>query len=716
MSRLTELISQLKSKDPKLGADLEEEFKALSSRREFGLNFERHRPETVELPDRIIRKGDKVRILPKRGSTKRGDQQLWIVKQIHQDSKKRIAELESIGTKSIERKAVDIDDLVVVAEFHDYIYPGLISTGKVERGDRKPFHIIINGENYHALKTLAFTHKGKIDAIYIDPPYNSGARDWKYNNDYVEREDLYRHSKWLAFMERRLIVAKQLLNPHNSVLIVTIDEKEYLRLGMLLEQTFPEANIQMVTSVISPFGVARPNELSRVEEYIFYVAFGAARLGAPNESRILLARDDSNERDEQADEAIDANVDETVWFSLMRAGSNSSRKRSPGCFYPIYTDKNGKFHSVGDALPKDVDKNKHKCPKDLTPNWPINQNGEEAVWQVAPENARILFQKSYARIGRYNKNINRYSITYLREGTIARVESGDLKISENGKIEVINESTNSGRTVWAFSSHNATSHGTKLLKKLLPDRKFPYPKSLYAVEDSLRVFLSDKSEAIVLDFFAGSGTTAHATMRLNRQDNGRRMCISVTNNEVSADEQKALLEKKLRPGDGDWEKWGICEYITKPRIRAAITGLTSEEKQIVGDYKYNDEFPMSDGLEENAEFFTLTYQAPIAISHNLAFENIAPLLWMRAGSSGKRINSLPTTGWEVADTYGLLVDLDKSSPFIKAIKSRDSIRVVYIVTNDDRRFQSIVKLLPHSIEPVRLYESYLKNFQFKSDL
>src|SRR5690606_37364293 len=129
-------------------------------------------------------------------------------------------------------------------------YTGLISTGKIMRGGAQPCHTVINGENYHALKALTYTHRGKVDAIYIDPPYNTGAKDWKYNNDYVEKDDSYRHSKWLAMMERRLLAAKELLNPSCSVLIVTIDEKEYLRLGLMLEQLFPEASFQMTSMFI----------------------------------------------------------------------------------------------------------------------------------------------------------------------------------------------------------------------------------------------------------------------------------------------------------------------------------------------------------------------------------------------------------------------------------------------------------------------------------
>lgn len=272
--------------------------------------------------------------------------------------------------------------------------------------------------------------------------------------------------------------------------------------------------------------------------------------------------------------------------------------------------------------------------------------------------------------------------------------------------------TRSPATVWNLVAHSASEHGAGLLKSMVPGRRFPYPKSVYAVEDCLRFVIGKNRGSIILDFFSGSGTTAHAVMRLNRQDGGRRKCISVTNNEVAADEQAALRKDGLRPGDHDWEKWGICEHITKPRIAAAITGKTPEGKEIEGDYKFTDEFPMSEGFEENAEFFTLTYETPVAVSHNRAFARIAPLLWMRAGSEGRRIESLPTEGWDVADTYGLLTNLDEAGSFCKAIEANDGIRIAYIVTDDDRRFQSVARRLPDSVEPVRLYESYLTNFRF----
>ena len=272
MSRLSSLLRQVEALDPQLGTDLKREFEALSRRRAFGLNFERHIPETVELPNRPVRRGDKVRFLPGRGNKPNSvDDGVWRVDQIVRTYHGRVAHLVrrkgAVTTAETARRV--LEDLIVVAEFRDPIYPGLVSTGRVERGGGRPVHTVINSENFHALQLLLYTHEGKIDAIYIDPPYNSGARDWRYNNDYVDEDDAYRHSKWLAMMHRRLKLAKRLLNPERSVMIVAIDEREIHRLALLLEQTFENAYIQMVTSVISAKGVVRPGKFSRIEEHLF---------------------------------------------------------------------------------------------------------------------------------------------------------------------------------------------------------------------------------------------------------------------------------------------------------------------------------------------------------------------------------------------------------------------------------------------------------------
>jgi adenine-specific DNA-methyltransferase len=250
------------------------------------------------------------------------------------------------------------------------------------------------------------------------------------------------------------------------------------------------------------------------------------------------------------------------------------------------------------------------------------------------------------------------------------IESHDIEVTgydEDGAVVAIYRSAKGviPKRVWNMASHNAESGGTNLLSRLLPTRRFPFPKSLYAVEDVLRFFVLNKPEAVILDFFAGSGTTAHAVMRLNRQDEGCRRSISVTNNEVAADEQKALRMEGLRPGDSDWERWGICERITKPRIAAAIEGNTPDGDPVTGDYRFTDEFPIADGFEENVDFFTLTYEAPLRVASNREFTRIAALLWMRAGSRGRRIEDI-SRGWDVAEAYGVLANLDHSENFLKA--------------------------------------------------
>ena len=245
-------------------------------------------------------------------------------------------------------------------------------------------------------------------------------------------------------------------------------------------------------------------------------------------------------------------------------------------------------------------------------------------------------------------------------------------------------------------------------------RRFPFPKSLYAVEDTLRFFVKDKPEAVVLDFFSGSGTTAHAVMRLNRQDGGRRQCISVTNNEVSAKEQEGLRRQGLRPGDAEWEMLGICDYITKPRLTAAITGKTPQGEMVKGNYKFTDEFPMSDGFLENVVFFALTYEAPLSVRHNRAFERVAPMLWLRAGSRGRIIYDLGEDGWDVADSYGVLENLDQVNEFVSAVSTCKSIEIAYVVTDDESAFQMVCRELPNGVLPVRLYESYFQNFEINT--
>lgn len=194
-----------------LGDDvLAAEIRAFAASRQFGLVFEHNRPERMRLYGKPISVGDVAQVLPERGKKEDATSNLlWRVDAIDGSIANLIAyRSNGYNENDEEPREADVDDLVTVAEYDQPIYAGLRETGRVERGGDKPYQVVINGENYHALESLLFCYSGKVDCIYIDPPYNTGAKDWKYNNDYVDSNDTYRHSKWLAMMERRLKLAK----------------------------------------------------------------------------------------------------------------------------------------------------------------------------------------------------------------------------------------------------------------------------------------------------------------------------------------------------------------------------------------------------------------------------------------------------------------------------------------------------------------------------
>jgi adenine-specific DNA-methyltransferase len=457
-----------------------------------------------------------------------------------------------------------------------------------------PYHFIIEGDNLHALYLLEKTHKGKIDCIYIDPPYNTGAHDWKYSNDYVDDSDQYRHSKWLSMMKVRLLLAKKLLNPNNSTLICTIDEKEFLHLGCLLEEIFPSANIQMISSVIKSGTSMRQYEFSRCNEYIFYVRIGSSviRKEIPQESSNSLP-----------------------WRPLMRSGtgSNNFRPARPNSFYPIFINKiTNKVDSVGASLPLD------SHPQDVVPPFgcdaifPLKKDGTEMVWGTSSDTLKQYFEKGYARVkasgGKANK---KYSIEYITSGVINDIEEEKIiteGFDEYGGISghYLDGKSQMPQNQWNNPTHNATVYGTNLLKTIIGNR-FTFPKSLYAVRDCLSYVIKDNPNAKILDFFAGSGTTLHAVNLLNAEDGGHRSCILVTNNEISEEEENKFLKMGLKKGDQEWEDKGIARFVTWPRAKCTINGVDYKGAPLSGQYlgltSNSPTIPMANGFDSNVLYF-----------------------------------------------------------------------------------------------------------------
>lgn len=685
--------------DSHLQDSLRSEIERLREVASFGLVFEKHLPETARLINHPVRRNS---LVAKRSLD---DPRTGLVTAV-------VGGLATVEWEEGDVETVQVDQLVVVARFGEPIYPGLRPVDRIEEGDDKPFHLVINGENYHALELLQYTHEEKVDVIYADPPYNTGAKDWTYNNDYVDGSDVYRHSKWLSFMERRLILARRLLKP-DSTLVVTIDEHEVTRLGVLLEQLFPEADITLVTIVINPKGVTRPGvqRFSRVEEYAYFCFFGDAGLYPLGDDLLSkTTRGSSNEEEKRP-----------RWKGLLRSGSNARRQDRKNMFYPVFIDPDrGAVLGAGDPLPYEEAPDFEAKSGGLTPVWPVRANGELGRWSIGHEKLRELIDKGYVSLGGYDEERRTWALSYLSKQFQEQLEEGVLVVKSYDKTRnvadvVFDDPNLAGRrikTVWHRTHHDAGVGGTDVVSGLLGGREFSFPKSVYAVRDTLAMLTRDKPDAVILDFFAGSGTTAHAAAMLNAEDGGRRQTILITNNEVGLEEQSALKKAGHLPGDEAWEARGIFYRATKPRIEAAIRGTRSDGKPIPDALKNWDGTPMSDGYRENVEFFELTYQDPNRVERGRAFEAVAPLLWLKSGGVGTRIDTACET-FEAPDgaVYAVLFDPAYVRELVREISDREEVSTVFVITDSTSAFQQAAAELPAHVEPVQLYSSYLRSFE-----
>lgn len=392
---------------------------------------------------------------------------------------------------------------------HEEISKEITSDGK------KPYNVIIEGDNYHALYTLTFTHKRKVDVIYIDPPYNTGNRSWRYNNKYVDKEDQFRHSKFISFMNKRLRLSKMLLK-ENGILICAIDDYEIASIRFLLDDIFGEKN-RLGTLVIVQ------NPRGRNDDKFFATQHEYLLIYAKNSDKAYVKDFTLNESDIDKYKYKD-NISPYMEVTYVRGGNNSKRIERPNLFYPIYYNKEKNELSL-----------EHK--KGDIKLLPIKTNGEERTWRWD----RNTFQKSFK---------TEISVKYIK---------GEYKLFK--KRRLLDSTGKRPKTVWTDSKYDASSNGIMVLRKILGnDTLFNYPKSLYAVKDILEITTSINSN--ILDFFAGSGTTGHAVLELNKEDGGNRQFILCTNNENK-----------------------ICEEVTYPRIKNVIEGY-NENNGIPANLKY----------------------------------------------------------------------------------------------------------------------------------
>lgn len=689
MAAIHDLLAQVQ--DEALRARLEQEINRLSKTKKFGLVFEEHLPECTPLYD----------IPVKRGSTVA--KKIGAISDMYEVNSIKDGMATCYHKVTEEKEKIPVDELVCVAQFGEPIYPYLKPIDSVCNAPKSDlWHTLIEADNYHALQLLEYLYAGKVDCIYIDPPYNTGARDWKYNNNYVDASDAYRHSKWLSFIEKRLKIARKILNPNGSILVVTIDEKEYLHLGCLLEELFSDASITMATDVINPrAGVARPGAFTRSQEYVFYVQIGV----------------DSDIVPEVQDGEVKKNP---IWFSLMRTGSNSARSDRPNLFYPIFVHKDGRLHSIGDNIPLTFDKTKINPPEEgLVCILPLRPDGRENTWQLGRDTLKKAFEEGTAKV---NCRGDKYTVNYLRNAEKQRIESGEI-ICE-GKDEfgalILEHNDSFGKTkapnsVWDKASHDAGLYGSSLISAILPQRKFSFPKSLYAEADALRFCVGNKKEALIVDFFAGSGTTLHAVNILNAEDGGRRRCIIVTNNEVSESESKSLLEKGYSPGDEEWEKIGIARYVTWPRTVCSIEGHDVNGKPLEGNYLGIDT-PMSEGFKANVAYFKLDFLDKTSVALGRQLAELFPVLWLKSGAHGP----CPQLKHEKMDMmvlpenqFAILINEKHFQEFDEEVQKHPEVQTIYIVTDSEAGYREMISRYSGK-DTFQLYRDYLDNFRINT--
>lgn len=667
MAKLDDLIAQVP--DAKLRNQLTQAAGELRRRKKFGLVFEQHIPETTVLPDATVRKGSVVLI-----RTEPANRTRYVVEGVDGT--------QATITSGEEAWTLPIRDLLVVKPFGEPVYPVLRqSVQPVVRDPDKPFHTVINGENFHALQLLMFGYEGQADCIYIDPPYNTGARDWKYNNDYVDDRDSWRHSKWLSMMDKRLRLAKRLLRP-DGVLIVAIDEHELYHLGMLLESIFPEYLRYKITVVVNASGNTGTRNFGVVDEQLLFCV--------PDLGRDVIVGIPAEEGDDDNGNA--------GWYwdhARRRGGGSSYRHQRRNQFYPIYIDeKEQQVVRTGRSIPLD-EKPSFKSVKGLRPIWPIDSRGNERVWCYTSESMQRAIEHGNVELGRYNKTQDSWTIRVRRPKVALK------------KV----------KSVWRDPAYHAGVHGTDLVNRLLGrPGLFPFPKSLYAVRDSLAAVVRDRPNALIIDFFAGSGTTLHATLLLNAEDNGRRRCILVTNNEVDERTSKALHKEGYFVGDSEYDRNGICNLVTIPRVEAALTGLQAENGEPVAG-KYVGDRPIADGFEENAAYFDMKYADPDAIDIGASFEDILPALWFASGCQGDPSALKQDDRWLLSSKsrFAVLLDEDRFRAFRTILVDHPEISHVWLVTDSEAAFARMRERIGGSRKCGMLYRDYLRNFQVNVD-
>ena len=697
MAAINDLISQIQ--DEALRNRIQEEVNKLAKQKKFGLVFEEHMPESTLLYDMPIKRGCNVM---RRDS--KDDKSIYVVLKIEGDTAVCVKPEQKDEAVTFELK-----DIVRVAEFGEPIYPYLKPLDSVcNAPDSDLWHTLIEADNYHALQLLEYLYAGKVDCIYIDPPYNTGTDDWKYNDVFVDASDHWSHSKWLSFMKKRLLLSKKILSEDGKI-VISIGFQELHRLCLLCEELFPDKQVVPVT--IQTSGGKPSGGFNYLQEYLVFIV-------SQNFKSYQLNFNGRKTRSP---------------FEGMTLATFTQIQR-PNQTYPIYVrKKDGYLVGCGKSLADrvssglysgelaDFEFNFDEAPEGTDAIWPITSKGDKCVWRLISKRLLEDYKKGYIKISpaKSKKSKNLWSIQYLPEGIIKKIEDGTLEVLGHERdlpTLILGENETSGTdipTIW-IEKEFYTTKGTAQIQSIFGSKEFPYPKPLALITEILRACTNKNS--IVLDFFAGSGTTLNAVNLLNKQDDGNRLCIMVTNNELSKKQVKSLEKSGINPGDELWNEHGICRAVTWPRTVYTITGKGANGEALEGKYNCFDaeEYPMKDGFTANCEYFKLGFLDPTAVSLGMRFSEMLPTLWLKTGAKGK---CPELSGEQIPDMlilpenqFAVLINENTFADFAEKLADHPEIQTVFLATDYEMNYQSMVKNL-NVASAYQLYRDYLDHFR-----
>ena len=475
---------------------------------------------------------------------------------------------------------------------------------EIKTDENKPTNILIEGDNYHALSVLNYTHKGKIDVIYIDPPYNTGNEGFMYNDKIVDREDAYRHSKWLSFMEKRLRLARNLLSD-KGVIFISIDDNEAAQLKLLCDEIFGEENFIVNVVIQSNPRGKQQMKIAVGHEYLLGYGKKIENVSFIYEKLTEEKIKEYNKFDEKGKIYRE--------IGLRKRGAAAKRTDVPNLFYPIYVNP-----KTGEVSLKISNVYTEK-------SIPLLSNGEEGRWRWSK---KTFEEKKDRLIGRL-VNKERWDIfekDYLNE-----------------------EKTIKPKSVWIdkeVNYENAKKELKDIFNGICP---FDYPKTTYLMKRIIR--FSCSKNGIVLDFFAGSGTTGHAVLELNKEDGGNRKFILCTNNENN-----------------------ICTDVCYPRIEKVIKGYKNLKSEKV------------EGLKGNLKYFKTDFvdAEPTDRNKKKLVDESTEMLCLKEYCFDFVLEGKNFKIFKNNDKYlGIIYDDDGIEQFKKEAKKLKKKFVVYVFSLDD---------------------------------